>query len=525
MNRAARATGEGGEAKRLLPLRISSLILIFAAVLIAAFTCAMLYVGRLSSQEADQQAYNSEINLFRHVLDSRFIMLARDQFQVGVWDETVQHVSLDFDEDYVTDQIVSSLWYNYGLDRTMLIGADGTLLAYAREEEVDFSPEAATLDADLKALIGKAVAQYMKNRITIKGGFSARGATVGDRAVMLSEIGNIYEGAFQTIEGKPALVSAMAITPDVNEVPLPDGPPVVLVNAKFIDADELAYLRQQLGFRSLDFLPTGKTDDTVGAHEEIKTLSGQVVGTFVWQNASPGAHIWSVILPIVGVIGALVALAALFMAQRLGKMSNQLETSERRTRHMSRHDALTGLSNRLSFGEALDEAVAGLPNKPFAVIACDLDRFKIVNDTFGHAAGDTVIRAIAGRLAKEVGENGMVSRTGGDEFIILVQAFTDKRRLNLLCAGIIDGILIPVRLDGGGETDVGVSLGVAQAPLCGITGSAVMRAADEALYAAKQMGRGRVVFAEALEEPEAESVNVEPVNVEPVNVEPVRAAE
>src|SRR5262249_16392000 len=155
MNRTARATGEGGEAKRLLPLRISSLILLFAAVLIAAFTCAMLYVGRLSSQEADQQAYDSEINLFRHVLDTRFIMLARDQFQVGVWDETVQHVSLDFDEDYVTDQIVSSLWYNYGLDRTMLIAPDGRLLAYAREDEVDFSPEATTLDADLKALIGK----------------------------------------------------------------------------------------------------------------------------------------------------------------------------------------------------------------------------------------------------------------------------------------------------------------------------------------------------------------------------------
>jgi diguanylate cyclase (GGDEF)-like protein len=238
-----------------------------------------------------------------------------------------------------------------------------------------------------------------------------------------------------------------------------------------------------------------------------------VVGTFVWQNPSPGAHIWSSILPIVAAIGALVAVAALFMAQRLGKMSNQLETSERRTRHMSRHDALTGLANRLSFGEALEEAVAGLPGKPFAVIACDLDRFKAVNDTHGHAAGDQVIRTVAERLAKEVADNGVVSRSGGDEFIILIHAFTDKRRLNLLCAGIIDAILEPILLGGGQATDVGVSLGVAQAPLCGITGSAVMRAADEALYAAKQMGRGRAVFAEALETPEGPAT------------EPVKAAE
>src|SRR3954463_9539994 len=111
MNRTARAKDASGASKRLLPLRISSLILIFAAALIAVFACAMLYVGKLSSQEADQQAYDSEISLFRHVLDSRFIMLARDQFQVGVWDEAVQKVSLDFDEDFVTDEVVYALWY------------------------------------------------------------------------------------------------------------------------------------------------------------------------------------------------------------------------------------------------------------------------------------------------------------------------------------------------------------------------------------------------------------------------------
>ncbi|WP_395021428.1 diguanylate cyclase domain-containing protein [Dongia sp.] len=502
MNRSARASEERGVTRRLLPLRISSLILIFAAVLIAAFTGAMLYVGKLSSEEADQQARASEVNLFRHVLASRFIMLARDQTQESIWDESVRNISLDFDPDFVSDETATALWYNYGLDRTLLVGPDKKLLAYARGSEVDFSPTAFTLDADMQALIDKAVAQYMKNRITIKGGYSARAATIGDRAIMLSEIGEIFSGAFQTIEGKPALVSATAIVPYENEVALPDGPPVILVNAKFIDTDEVSYLRSQLGFQSLDFVAAGDAAATTGTREDIKTLSGQVVGTFVWQNALPGAHIWSVILPIVGAIGALVAAAALLMAQRLGKMSNQLETSERRTRHLSRHDALTGLANRLSFGEALEEAVAGLPDKAFAVVACDLDRFKAVNDTFGHGAGDIVIRTVGERLAKEVGESGVVSRTGGDEFIILVHAFTDKRRLNLLCTGIIDAILKPIRVDNGQETDVGVSLGVAQAPLCGITGSAVMRAADEALYAAKQMGRGRAVFAEALEAPQ-----------------------
>ena len=502
--------GEPGPTGHLLPVRISSLILVFAAALIAIFTASMLYVGWLSSQEADQQAYGSETRLFRNVLDSRFTMLARDQFQEGVWDEAVKHISLKFDRDWVESEMVGGFWYNYGLDRTLLVAPGYKVLAYAREGEVDFSANALTLDADLKALIDRATAQYMQNRITIQGGFSARAATIGDRAVMLSEIGNIFEGAYQNIEGKPALVSAMAIVPDQNEVALPDGPPIVLINAKFIDADELAYLRHQLGFPSLDFIAgSGQAAKApiAGAHEDITTLSGTVIGTFTWQNALPGQHIWSIILPIVSAIGVLVAIAAMLVARRLASMSTLLENSERRTRHMSRHDALTGLANRIRFGEALSEAVAGLPQTSFAVIACDLDRFKVVNDTYGHAAGDTVICEIADRLVREVGDAGVVSRTGGDEFILLITGYADKRRLNLLCAGIIEHVLQPIRLDRTQQADVGVSLGVAQAPLCGTTDSAIMRAADEALYAAKELGRGRAVFAEdaGASEPDAET--------------------
>src|SRR5689334_18006164 len=108
-------TGAPGPTGPLLPVRISSLILVFAAALIAVFTAAMLYVGWLSSEEADQQAKASETRLFRNVLDSRFTMLARDQFQEGVWDDAVKHISLKFDRDWVENEMVAGFWYNYGL--------------------------------------------------------------------------------------------------------------------------------------------------------------------------------------------------------------------------------------------------------------------------------------------------------------------------------------------------------------------------------------------------------------------------
>jgi diguanylate cyclase (GGDEF)-like protein len=226
----------------------------------------------------------------------------------------------------------------------------------------------------------------------------------------------------------------------------------------------------------------------------ITSAGGEVLGAFLWADTYPGAAIWSVIWPLILLIGVTMALLALAAARKLGGMTNVVEHSERRTRHMARHDALTGLANRLHFGEELKAAIDCLP-QPFAVIACDLDRFKAVNDTFGHAAGDIVIRSVAERMRQTVGEAGLVSRTGGDEFIILVRAFADAPALAALGQRIITVVSAPITLDDGRVTDVGVSLGIAQAPLCGDTAASIMRAADEALYEVKATGRGRLVFA------------------------------
>jgi diguanylate cyclase (GGDEF)-like protein len=203
-----------------------------------------------------------------------------------------------------------------------------------------------------------------------------------------------------------------------------------------------------------------------------------------------------VVFPLIVGFALLLATAALFAARALGGMTNVVETSERRTRHQARHDTLTGLANRLRFGEELKAAVDALDRRPFAVMAADLDRFKAVNDTYGHAAGDVVIREVAQRLSTVVGDAGLVSRTGGDEFIILVHAFTDQARLAELAARIIAAVPAPIAVGDGKATDVGVSLGIAEAPECGRTAPDVMRAADEALYEAKEKGRGIAVFAQ-----------------------------
>ncbi|MDY0871543.1 diguanylate cyclase domain-containing protein [Dongia rigui] len=474
MNRES--SGEEGAAAgtlagtaQLFPVRLSSLIFAFAAALIVLFACAMAFVGLRSSEEADRQARNNDLALFDNTLNSRFMLLARDQHALVSWKAYLdQRFPGDTTSSHL-DAMIEGLWYQFGHDRTLLIAPDGRLMAYAHEGMVSRDSDALPVDADLRLLVQKAMAGY--------------------RAAPGAPAGTLFEAAFQRIEGTPALLSAMVLAEpaDASQVT------AVLVSVKFIDGDLLEYLNAQLSFNALNF-NANPPPDLPRPHRFVTTLSGESLGAFLWADNYPGAAIWSVIWPLILLIGLVMALAAMLVARKLGGMSNVVEHSERRTRHMARHDSLTGLANRLHFGEELKAAVDLLP-QPFAVIACDLDRFKAVNDTFGHAAGDTVIRTVAERMRETVGSAGLVSRTGGDEFIVLVRAYADAPALAALGHKLIAAVSAPIALEGGRTTDVGVSLGIAQAPACGDNAASIMRAADEALYEVKATGRGRLVFA------------------------------
>jgi len=480
MNRDTVSDETLGATKRLYPVRISTLIFAFGAVLIAAFSLALAYVGHRSSREADLQAYAHDLDLFNNTLNNRFALLARDQHSLAAWDRYIS--ALKSNQERSPGNLIGSLWYQFGHDRAILIGPDGGVLAYAREGEVDPAPGAMAIGDDIKLLVARAVAHFDEAR-----------QEAGGTAVEIS--GMVFEGAFDSVEGEPAMLSAMPILPSDETGNSPARDPYVLISVKFIDGDLLEYLDGQLSFNALHF-NTNPPADLPPTHKSIATLSGTPLGAFLWLSRYPGAQIWSVILPLIVGFALLLAAAALLIARKLGSMTNVVESSERRTRHMSRHDALTGLANRLRIGEELKAAVEQLGARPFAVIAADLDRFKAVNDTYGHAAGDIVIREVAHRLSAAVGDVGLVSRTGGDEFIILIRAFADRDRLAELTRRIIAAVPASIELEDGAKTDVGVSLGVAQAPECGDTGAAVMRAADEALYEAKEAGRGVAVFAQ-----------------------------
>ena len=161
-------------------------------------------------------------------------------------------------------------------------------------------------------------------------------------------------------------------------------------------------------------------------------------------------------------------------------------------RHQTLHDALTGLPNRVLFADRLAEALRGPGGA--AVLYCDLDRFKQVNDGFGHATGDELLRQVSSRLLAAVRGEDIVARLSGDEFAILVAPLEDDSDATQLGQRLVACFDAPFRI-GGRELRVTSSVGIAWHR--GENGRAedLVRAADTAMYAAKQRGRNQIAYA------------------------------
>jgi diguanylate cyclase (GGDEF)-like protein len=167
-----------------------------------------------------------------------------------------------------------------------------------------------------------------------------------------------------------------------------------------------------------------------------------------------------------------------------------------RLRHEALHDALTGLPNRAFLQRRLSTALTGVADgmsPGAAVMILDLDGFKEINDTLGHAQGDQLLIEVGKRLTAAVGTTGLVVRLGGDEFAVLVEGIADEDQVVRVARRALRALEQPVVLDGM-EVEVGGSLGIALAPLHATDPAGLLKQADLAMYDAKASGRGLRVY-------------------------------
>ena len=176
--------------------------------------------------------------------------------------------------------------------------------------------------------------------------------------------------------------------------------------------------------------------------------------------------------------------------------ATERKRAEERIAQMARHDGLTGLPNRLHFNERLEAALR--EGRALALLFLDLDRFKIVNDTLGHPAGDALLGALAARLAGLLAAGQTIARLGGDEFAVLMPGAGEPEAA-ALAAAVVAAVCAPVALQGR-PISVGASIGIALAPRDGADPTQLMKCADLALYRAKAEGRdGFRFFAPAMD--------------------------
>lgn len=171
------------------------------------------------------------------------------------------------------------------------------------------------------------------------------------------------------------------------------------------------------------------------------------------------------------------------------------EEQEQASRRAAFHDALTGLPNRALFNDRLEHGFeqAQRHGWSLAVMFMDLDDFKIINDTHGHAAGDSVLQAIAHRLTENARGEDTVSRLGGDEFLYLLTGIRDESKIGMIADKIIRAIQAPCKFklrDVEIQASVGASIGISIFPRNGNSVAALIKSADAAMYRAKQAGSG-----------------------------------
>jgi len=298
---------------------------------------------------------------------------------------------------------------------------------------------------------------------------------------------------FTVLEGAPVVVVAAAIARE--KATERKGPYPTLVTVVPIGEAYMKSLRKDTGIATARLVPPGTAG--AGGVPLVATADGTTIAEVVWDRETPASDLLVALAPAAGLFMLLFTGLVVALVRWLRRMAVDQAAGEALGTHHATHDPLTGLGNRAFLAVELDDALTGLVESggTAGLLLLDLDGFKGVNDTHGHAAGDELIRQFADRLVHALGEEARIARLGGDEFAILIPRLGDPEEAEATAGRILALARRPFDLDGI-EGRVGCSIGIAFAPHDATDRTDWLRKADIALYRAKSDGRNRFrVFA------------------------------
>jgi diguanylate cyclase (GGDEF)-like protein len=460
---------------------------LLAAIAIAA---AALAVGGLllwSTSSADQLSSERQQRLVSTVLRQSVAGVAHDQESVTVWDDSIVHLrARPLDLPWLDNNLGIWLHTYYGHDAVYVLDPSDRPV-YAMTGGARARPE------DFARVRAAALPLVTELRDTMRRGNARLPANI-----LSPGIADIL-----VADGHPAIISVKPHVSDTGAIEQTPGTEYVHVSIRRLDGSFLARIRADYGIDGARFAWRNDAASRESA-QALQSRDGRIVGYLIWQPFAPGYTVFARLAPVLLIAFLIISGLVFMLIRRISSRTRQLRDSRAAVHHLAFHDRLTGLPNRALFEDRLDHALAiyrGTAQHRVALLYLDLDRFKKVNDTLGHPAGDALIREFARRLQGVVRVSDTAARLGGDEFAIIQTEVSSLAETDALCARIIEVASKPFLIDGG-HVFVGVSIGVALAGKDGLDPTELTRRADIALYESKSHGRGRhKLFAPSMDEP------------------------
>ncbi|MEK6638834.1 MAG: bifunctional diguanylate cyclase/phosphodiesterase [Pseudomonadota bacterium] len=448
---------------------------------LAALLLVLLFYSANSMNQAASQAQRALIN---NALSLRLVQSLSELRSVAWWDEMVlKSRKAGFDGDWLDVEVGVFITTSYKHDRILVLDEQNRpVYGFGSDQRLDRATQ-----EQFTRLVLPLIAQ-------IRGGKNAS-PRINDASFTenLAEESAITDrsygrGAAAILSNgkRPVFAAAMEITPSLDKT-LGSRRPHLLVSVTDLTTAALKDIGRSILINDLRYGANGAlAADTF----PMRSDDGKSMRPLNWTPKQPGNELINDLLPaiLIVLIAATASITALF--KRLLGSTRELAKREVEAQYLANHDALTGLPNRRMLAARLEELRAEHDAQRTSVsVSCiDLDRFKDINDTLGHQAGDELIKAVARRIESLALPGDIVARLGGDELAVirLHQHVNEGERLSNLVIGSFE---VPFRVLGH-EIETSASLGVTSATLDRPFDD-IMREADIALYEAKAMGRGR----------------------------------
>ena len=467
-------------ARRLSRQSIGASLLLLLAV-------AITLIGGLfwSTARSDEITVQRQERTAKHAIELALDELAQQQETVAIWDEAAEKMTAPVkDQRWLRDNMTGWLSRIFDHDEGFLLDRDERLVQAASDGRVVPATHYERLKADFAPLV-----DTVRGRDIGRPGRHDRmpGTPLAKNNSIRTTDRTIHDTHLILVGNRPAVASAMLIKESTPGHVKRRGQWPILISVRYLDASFMAELQA----KHLIVRPRFSAAKDPGEEEHalaLETEWGKHLGYLIWTPELPGSRIMATMLPVNLLSLGVLSLLTWLLVWRLRHTLAERGRLEERATRLAYHDSLTGLPNRSLLGNRLCEALGKDRKSPATLLLIDLDRFKQINDTLGHMAGDALIRGFARRLVSVAEPGDTVARLGGDEFAIIMVGEISAEHVLGRCESVLALFAQPFNLLGN-LVHAGASIGAAQTDGHRMTGNELMRRADVALYCAKADGR------------------------------------